>query len=248
MTYNFLAISTVAFFSLFATCNSFSPTIPSLSRNTRIFSTQSRMSEKEEPVKPDILQPFLPAADPKYAVRGQIGEGDFVVTRDGAPTQEELTNENIIKIVKGECTDLEVNTLMWKCLGYRFDADSEEWKPDEVFPNWREKHPTPPDFIGMRRMYSKDIDEISLRSTQALARSIPLEFKQSLKTHLKPLGFRGFKYAELTPNKTRRAQTANWLLFYREELFGYTVEELKERREKKKREAEESETENEAEW
>lgn len=82
---------------------------------------------------------------------------------------------------------------MWKCLGYRFDGDSEEWKPEEVFPNWREKYPTPPDFIGMRRMYSKDIDEISLRSTQALARSIPMEFKQSLKTHLKPLGFRGFK-------------------------------------------------------
>jgi hypothetical protein len=39
-----------------------------------------------------------------------------------------------------------------------------------------------------------------------------------------------FKMAELTPNKTRRAQCANWLLYYREELFGYTVEELKERR------------------
>ena len=40
--------------------------------------------------------------------------------------------------------------------------------------------------------------------------------------------------AELIPNKTRRAQCANWLLFYREELFGYTVEELKERRRLKK--------------
>lgn len=48
------------------------------------------------------------------------------------------------------------------------------------------------------------------------------------------------KYAELTPNKTRRAQCANWLLFYREELFGFTVEELRERRQKK-REAEEAE-------
>lgn len=48
------------------------------------------------------------------------------------------------------------------------------------------------------------------------------------------------KYAELTPNKTRRAQCANWLLYYREELFGYTLEELKERRRLKK-EAEEEE-------
>ena len=38
------------------------------------------------------------------------------------------------------------------------------------------------------------------------------------------------QFAELTPNKTRRAQCANWLLYYREELFGYTVEELRERR------------------
>jgi|EP00970_Alexandrium_tamarense_P003735 hypothetical protein len=38
------------------------------------------------------------------------------------------------------------------------------------------------------------------------------------------------QYKELTPNKTRRAQCANWLIFYREELFGYTVEELRERR------------------
>ncbi len=42
-----------------------------------------------------------------------------------------------------------------------------------------------------------------------------------------------FQYKELTPNKTRRAQCANWLLFYREELFGYTLEELKERKRQK---------------
>lgn len=42
-----------------------------------------------------------------------------------------------------------------------------------------------------------------------------------------------FQYAELTPNKTRRAQCANWLLYYREELFGYSIDELKERRRKK---------------
>lgn len=42
------------------------------------------------------------------------------------------------------------------------------------------------------------------------------------------------QYKELTPNKTRRAQCANWLVFYREELFGYTIEELKEKRRLKK--------------
>ena len=47
------------------------------------------------------------------------------------------------------------------------------------------------------------------------------------------------KLAELIPNKTRRAQCANWLIFFREELFGYTVEELKERRRLKQEKEEE---------
>lgn len=63
-----------------------------------------------------------------------------------------------------------------------------------------------------------------------MVRSIPVEYKQSLKQHLKPYGFRGYQYTELTPNKTRRAQCANWLLYYREALFGYTISELQERR------------------
>mmetsp|Transcript_6857 Transcript_6857/g.14405 ORF Transcript_6857/g.14405 Transcript_6857/m.14405 type:complete len:118 (-) Transcript_6857:50-403(-) len=93
----------------------------------------------------------------------------------------------------------------------------------------------------MRRIYSKEIDQPSLKSNQSLVRSVPVDNKQSLKTHLRPLGFTGYKYAELTPNKTRRAQCANWLLYYREELFGYTVEELRERRRLKKEAEEEAE-------
>lgn len=44
----------------------------------------------------------------------------------------------------------------------------------------------------------------------------------------------------LTPNKTRRAQCANWLIYYRDNLYGYTVEELQERR-RLKQEKEEAE-------
>jgi len=185
-------------------------------------------------VKRIILDPYLPALDPTYSARGPIGESNFLITRLGPPTADELTNDQMLKIVKSQTTDLEVNTLVWKCMGYRFDPEKEIWSPDEVFPKWKERFPDPPDFIGMRRVYSKDVDEPSLRSNQALVRSIPAEFKQSLKPMLKPLGFMGFKLKELTPNKTRRAQCANWLIFYREELFGYTLEELKERRRLKK--------------
>jgi hypothetical protein len=186
--------------------------------------------------------------DPKYYVRGPVGEENFILSRTGAPTAEELSNEQMLKIVKIECSDLEVNTLVWKCMGYRFNEETEEWDSDEVFPKWREKYPTPPDLIGMKRVYERDVDQISLRSNQALVRSIPADNKQSLKEHLIPLGWTGYQYKELTPNKTRRAQCANWLIFYREELFGYTVEELRERRRLKKEAEEKARQEAEDEW
>jgi Domain of unknown function (DUF1823) len=184
-------------------------------------------------IQPEILQPFPEAANPRYMCEGEIGQGAFIVSREGGPTAEELSNENILRIVRSECSDLEVNTLLWKCLGYRFvDGD---WTSAECFPKWSERFPSPPDLIGMQRIYEREVDQPSLRSNQALVRSVPVEFKQSLKTHLKPLGFTGFKYAELTPNKTRRAQCANWLLYYREQLFGVTLEELKARKAQKAR-------------
>lgn len=215
-------------------------------RSSSATAVRANPEDESSEVKIDILTPFLPAADPMYMCRGSVGEGDFTLSRAGEPTAEELSNENILRIVQIECNDLEVNTLVWKCLGYRFDEEKEEWNNELVFPNWREKYPTPPDLIGMRRIYEKEIDQPSLRANQSIVRSVPMHAKQSLKTHLKPLGFRGYKYAELTPNKTRRAQCANWLIYYREELFGYSVEELRERREKRK--AEEAAQEKEGEW
>ena len=170
---------------------------------------------------PDILQPYLPAMDPNYATTGPIGNGNFIISRDGGPTIDELGNDQMLSIVRSECTDLEVNTLVWKCLGYRLNFSSSssnknnnsvvdsdehknnsrvgegeeecEWTPSEVFPKWKERYPTPPDFINMKRVYSREVDQDSLKSNQALVRSIPMEFKQSLKGALKPLGWKGYK-------------------------------------------------------
>ena len=142
---------------------------------------------------PEILKPFLPAIDPKYKANGPVGEGDFIISRTGPPTAEEMSNEQMLKIVKIECTDLEVNTLVWKCLGYRFNEEEESWEPTEVFPKWKENFPDPPDFIGMQRVYSREVDQPSLRSNQALVRSIPQGNKQSLKAQLIPIGWKGFK-------------------------------------------------------
>ena len=128
------------------------------------------------------------------------------------------------------CTDLEVNTLVWKCLGYRYDEESKVWKNDECFKNWKAKFPSPPDLIGMQRIYDKEIDNPSLKSNQALVRSIPAASKQNLKQFLKPYGFTGYKLEGLTPNKTRRAQCTNWLLYYKNDLYGVSMEELLERK------------------
>eukprot|EP00579_Thalassiosira_antarctica_P002190 CAMPEP_0201865822 /NCGR_PEP_ID=MMETSP0902-20130614/610_1 /ASSEMBLY_ACC=CAM_ASM_000551 /TAXON_ID=420261 /ORGANISM="Thalassiosira antarctica, Strain CCMP982" /LENGTH=289 /DNA_ID=CAMNT_0048390675 /DNA_START=37 /DNA_END=906 /DNA_ORIENTATION=- len=206
--------------------------IPLFASSSNDVDDDNNTKETKNDDGPDLLQPYLPAIDPKYSVKGPIGEGKFTISRSGPPTAAELSNEQMLQIVKIQCSDLEVNTLVWKCLGYRFHEET--WSPTEVFPKWKERFPDPPDFIGMQRVYSREVDVPSLRSNQALVRSVPQDNKQSLKTHLKPLGWTGYQYKELTPNKTRRAQCANWLIFYREELFGYTVEELKERRRLKK--------------
>ena len=85
----------------------------------------------------------------------------------------------------------------------------------------------------MQRIYEPEVDKPCRKANQALVRSIPADNKQSLKEHMRPLGWKGFQYAELTPNKTRRAQCANWLIYYREELHGHTIEELREKRRQK---------------
>ncbi|CAM9243749.1 unnamed protein product [Heterosigma akashiwo] len=54
-----------------------------------------------------------------------------------------------------------------------------------------------------------------MKANQQLVRSIPMPYKQILKQEMKKVGWKGYKMEGLTPNKTRRAQVTNWLLFYR---------------------------------
>jgi hypothetical protein len=148
----------------------------------------------KEKLKPIILEPCIEAMDPKYPVRGPVGEGDFTLSRTGGPTDEELTDTNLYKIIDRKSSDLDVNTLVWKCLGYRFDVENEAWTPEEVFPKWKDRFPDPPDFIGMKRVFSKEVDEPCLRNNQALVRSIPTDNKKSyLKEYMQPFGFTGYK-------------------------------------------------------
>uniref|UniRef100_A0A7R9UFG3 Uncharacterized protein n=1 Tax=Pinguiococcus pyrenoidosus TaxID=172671 RepID=A0A7R9UFG3_9STRA len=170
--------------------------------------------------------------------RGPHTEGFIVGGPSEDVTLEELSNENLLRIIRQESTDRDVNMLVWRCLGYRGveTSDGVEWTGDKVFPKWKVNFPLPPDVIGESRTYMPQIDKPVMEANRALVRTIPMAHKQSLKKYLRPAGFPGFKLKELTPNKTRRAQAVNWLLFFREELYGKTVDELIAKRERERQE------------
>ena len=173
-----------------------------------------------------VAEAFVMTCPPK---RRMVLRHSFV-SESVAPVAEELTNENLVRIVREECSDEEVNELVWKCLGYRRQGD--KFVNDEVFPKWREKYPDPPDLVGVTRTYSKSVDEPVLRANQALVASIPMKYKAGIKEHLRKVGWTGFMLEGLTPNKTRRAQCTNWLLFYREALFGLSLEDLRQQKQR----------------
>ncbi|CAN0484511.1 unnamed protein product [Ectocarpus sp. 12 AP-2014] len=169
-------------------------------------------------------------------------DGDFLSNREGEPTAEELSNENLIKIVAEKSTDEEVNVIVWKCLGYRYDAGEDAWKAVKVFPRWEAMYPEPPDLLGVTRVYEKSVDKPVLKAVQALIRAVPSEHKRCIVEQLRPIGFTGLTLDELTPNRTRRAQVTNFLLYFRDQLWGVPLEEVERRRveriEAAKREAE----------
>lgn len=148
----------------------------------------------------------------------------------GPLTADELCNSNLVKIVNLECSDLECDQLAWKCLGYKFEESSNQFVlSPEVFPKWAAKYPEAPDLIGLARNYSPEIDKPVRDASMNLMRSIPRDYKGGVRA-LESEGFRGYKLKELTPNKTRRAQMVNWIIYYREKLWGKTLEQLREER------------------
>lgn len=131
----------------------------------------------------------------------------FVVSINEPVCSEELSNENLVKIVNLEASDVECNILCWKCLGYRYDNVTETWNNEEVFPRWKEKYPLPPDLIGVERIYDPQVDQPVRDASVSLIRSIPRDFKGGVRS-LVSYGFQPYKLTELTPNKTRRAQVS----------------------------------------
>ncbi len=153
------------------------------------------------------------------------GPTSTFISKDGCVTDADLADTNLVKIVQEETTDIDTNVLVWKCLGYSYDVEMNIWRNDECFPKWKAKFPEPPDVIGVTRKYDPETDKKVRNASMDLMRSIPRTFKGGIR-NLQSVGFQGFKLKELTPNKTRRAQAVNWLLYYREKLYGKTIEEL----------------------
>ena len=144
----------------------------------------------------------LRSAEAATALRA--GAADFVLdTFDPEEEEDELSNENLLKILYSETTDQHVNDVVWRALGehrtcsksasisiYQFIYSSINLsigyvqKPDgtysneKVFPKWREKYPEPPDVIGVKRNYTYAIDRPSQKANQALVASIPQDHKQ----------------------------------------------------------------------
>jgi hypothetical protein len=158
------------------------------------------------------------------------GKSTLLIQLDGPVLADEITNQNLIKIVNLQCSDVECNNLVWKALGYGYDAASDKFVlTPNVFPKWATKYPEPPDLIGVTRNYSPEVDKECRDASMNLMRSIPRDYKGGVR-ELEKEGFRGYKLKELTPNKTRRAQLVNWLIYYREKLWGKTFEQLREER------------------
>ena len=153
------------------------------------------------------------------------GPTSTFIAKEGDVTDADLADLNLVKIVQEETTDIDTNVLVWKCLGYSYDDESKAWGNDKCFPKWKAKFPEPPDIIGITRKYDPETDKKVRKASMELMRSIPRTFKGGIR-NLQSVGFAGFKLKELTPNKTRRAQAVNWLLYYRETLYGKTIEEL----------------------
>ena len=118
-----------------------------------------------------------------------------------------LSRSLFFQILNDECSDHFVNERIWERLGYKSQEDSSlVWLASDSTPNdWITNYPIGPDFIGSRPP--------SVR----LTKSIPKEYKQSLKLYL---NFGGYKIGALYPRLTRRATAVNWLLAWQIKSFG----------------------------
>ncbi len=110
-----------------------------------------------------------------------------------------LSKELLLEILADHISDEFVCRLIWERLGYQKKAGSQNnFSAGLGTPEyWSSKFPEAPPLISKRS------------AAVHLTRSIPKEYKQSLKKYL---NFQGYLIGELFPRRTRRATAVNWLL------------------------------------
>ncbi len=110
-----------------------------------------------------------------------------------------LSRELLIAILSDRVSDRFVCSLIWERLGYEQSKDLEKtfYAGPHTPLYWSERFLEAPEIIAKRQ------------ASVHLTRSIPKEYKQSLKMHL---NFEGYRIGELFPRRTRRATAVNWLL------------------------------------
>lgn len=134
----------------------------------------------------------------------------------GAPIAEPLplTIDDLMAIVKNGCPDSWPNEIIRILLGWRQNEDG-SWDDSHVPAEWLESYPKgPPDFIGDPTDYSREKDMPVKLAVQKMVRSVLPEHKNGFREVMKPAGFPGWKVADLTPNRTRRAQCVNYIIFW----------------------------------
>ena len=110
------------------------------------------------------------------------GPTSTFIAKEGGVTDADLADTNLVKIVQEETTDIDTNVLVWKCLGYSYNAETQTWGNDKCFPKWKTKFPEPPDVIGVTRKYDPKTDKKVRDASMELMRSIPRTFKEASET------------------------------------------------------------------
>ncbi len=111
-----------------------------------------------------------------------------------------ISKKLLFLIIDDRVSDVFVCQLVWERLFYTKENSSNDWLASPLTNSyWSKKFKKAPEIISERP------------ASVHLTRSIPKEYKQSLKEFL---DFKGYKVNELYPRRTRRATAVNWLIYW----------------------------------
>ena len=111
-----------------------------------------------------------------------------------------LSKKLLFLIIDDRVSDVFVCEMIWERLFYNYEPSIDKWISGPLTsPYWSERFINAPQIISERP------------ASVHLTRSIPKEYKQSLKNYL---NFKGYKFTKLYPRRTRRATAVNWLIYW----------------------------------